>query len=647
MRNIIRYTLFIFTLILFGAGTVYAQNQLSKKGNKSFKQMRYVDAQKVYLKVIEKGYASEEIYTKLGDSYYLNSEYAEALKWYGELFDNFPEPQSVWTYLRYSQVLKANGREDEAKHYYDTFLEKTGRKERQGMSADDYFKLIEENDDRYEFGPVEALYDEEEISFGHAVYEGNLYYSSTYDKPNSFLNTKDAWTDLSFITLFKVGVDSTNRITGNPRLVKGALKDRFHDASPAFTKDGNTVYFTSNNLSSGKDEEGQILKIYRSTKKNGKWQKPEDLNINDNNYSTAHPTLSSDEKKLYFASDRPGGYGQSDLYVVRINADKSLGMIENLGPEINTSGRETFPFVTENNELYFSSDGHFGLGGLDVFYVKIEKDNKYGSILNVGRPINSNADDFSFGINDETKYGFVSSNRSPVDTVFVRDNIYSFKEIKPIKDVYKADLEGYVTNKKTGDSIEAASVTLLDDNMAVYKELLTDEKGHYQTTINKFEEYTVRASKEEYEPDEKLTEPRLDHQRVDLQLNPLEIDEGVDLADLLNIPIIHFDFDKSNIRPDAEVELQKVIALLEEYDELRINIRSHTDSRGSDAYNQKLSERRAKSTYDYLVDKGIDSSRLQYEGLGESEPVNECTNGVDCSEEKHEENRRSEFIVLE
>ncbi len=625
----------------------YAQEELARKGNKSFEQMKYVDAQKVYLKVAEKGYVSEEIYTKLADSYYFNAEYTEALKWYERLFEEVPAPQSVWAYLRYSQVLKANGKLEEAKEYYDIFLEKTGRKERQGMSADDYLNLIAENDDRYEFGPVDALYNEEEISYGNTVYGGELYYSSTYDQPASFINTKDAWTELSFLGLFKVGVDSTNQTHGKPSLVRGALKDRFHDSSPVFTKDGNTVYFTRNNVKRGKDSDDQILKIYRSTKKNGKWQAPEDLNINDERYSTAHPALSPDEKKLYFASDRQGGYGQSDLYAVEINADKTLGRIENLGPEINTSGRETFPFVTQDNELYFSSDGHFGLGGMDVFYVKIEEDGSYGSILNVGRPVNSNADDFSFGINSKTKYGFVSSNRGEVDTVFVRDNIYSFKEINPIKDVYKAEIEGFVTDKETGAPLEAATITLLDGKMDNYKNVATDAEGHYKVTVNKFEEYTVRASKEGYEPAEQLSTAKLDHQRIDFQLRPLEIDKGTDLADLLNIPVIHFDFDKADIRPDAEVELQKVIALLEEYPELKIKIRAHTDSRGSDVYNQKLSERRAKSTYEYLVTKGIAKDRLQYEGLGESEPVNECTNGVDCSEEKHEQNRRSEFIVVE
>lgn len=650
MKLKIQYIVLLIALAGLGVNSSYGQERKIDKARKSFKNLNYVNAQKIYLKVAENGYESEELFTKLGNSYYFNAEYEQALKWYEKLFAYQPEPHSVWSYLRYSQTLKANGKKEEAKKYYDIFLKKTGRKARQKISAADYLKLIQQNSDRYEFKPLKALYNENQISYGHTVYEGALYYSTTYDQPHSFLNTKDAWTDMSFMTLFKVEIDSANQALGDPKRVRGTLKDKFHTATPAFTKDGKTVYFTRSNEEKAEDGDDRVLKIYRAVKKDEKWQTPEALNINSNRYSTAHPALNAQENKLYFASDRPGGHGQSDLYFANINKDGSLGRIENLGDQINTSGKETFPYITDKNELYFSSDGHFGLGGLDVFYVKIHKDGSYGHILNVGKPINSHADDFAFGIDSNRKYGFVSSNRDKDnDSSFVKDNIYSFKEIKPIKDVFKAEIEGYVTDADSQDAIEGAQITLLEDDLAVYKKVSTDAKGHYRVSTNKFDVYTLRAKKEGYETEEKQSEARLSHQRIDFELQSTALEPGVDLAKMLNIPLIHFDFDQYNIREDAQLELQKVYELLKEYPAVKIAIHAHTDSRGSDAYNKQLSDKRAKSTRDYLIHElGIKADRItEAKGFGESQLVNECSDGVPCSEAQHQKNRRSEFIVEE
>src|SRR5699024_3103077 len=310
-----------------------------------------------------------------------------------------------------------------------------------------------------------------------------------------------------------------------------------------------------------------------------------------------------------------------------------------------------FSFMTKDSTLYFSSDGHFGLGGLDVFAIKLKKDGTYGNLVNLGEPINSPADDFSYGVNQETRYGFFSSDRNPeIDTSFVKTNIYSFKEEKPLKDPYIAWIEGCVTDKDTGEPLPESDITLteLEEN-EIYKSLKTDEEGCYKVEINKYDTYLVRAEKEDYDSDEKVSTPKLEKQTINFQLkrNKQEVTPGVDLAKVLNIPMIYFDFDKSNIRPDAVVELEKVYQVLLEYPEMRLNIRSHTDSRGSHAYNDALSERRAKSTREYLIDKGIDSSRLESEGLGERELVNECKDDVSCAIEKHLENRRSEFIILE
>lgn len=644
MKNIITTSLlFIFTLSLFSVAN--AQEKKLEKAHKDFQHFNYIDSQKVYLTVAENGFESEELFTKLGNTFYFNAQYDNAAKWYGRLFELTQEPEKDITILRYSQALKAIGENEKATQYYDIYISKTAS-ETAPIMAIDYLSMIQENSGRYDIQKLEGVYDEKKISFGHTKLGNKLIYAST-QITKSFLNTNSSWDGLSFLSLYEIELDDQNVATGSPTKIKGELNSKFHESSPIYTQDGNTMYFTRSNLTSSNSTNNQYLKIYRSKKKGEKWQKPEELSFNGDNYSSAHPALNLDETKLYFSSDRPGGFGESDLYVSEIGEDGTIGAPDNLGPKINTSGKETFPFVSENNELYFSSDGHFGLGGMDVFYIKIQ-DKGFGNLLNVGEPVNSYADDFAFGIDQATKRGFISSNRTDTEGKFVYDNIYTFIENTPIEDLYFALIDGYVTDKKSGEPIENASIRFTDPEGNIYITLTTDANGYYTTETNKFHAYVIRAEKEEYDTDEKISIANLETQQIDFQLqkNKEELIPGTDLAKVLNIPIIYFDFDKSNIRPDAQVELEKVYAVMLEYPELRINIRSHTDSRGSDAYNQSLSERRAKSTREYLISKGINAQRLTSEGLGESELVNNCSNGVPCSEEEHQKNRRSEFIVL-
>ncbi len=640
-----RNTYFVYSiiLILWGVNQAVSQNRKVDRADHAFEQYRYLDARKIYEKVIGRGYESEEVYERLANTYYFNAAYAAAAKWYDRLFEYAPDYDKKEAFLRFSQALKAMGKDRKAKAVYLKYLEKTGKKD--ASAPMDYAERIRFNSGRYDVEPVKGLYDEREITYGKTVYNHELWYSSTYEKPKSFGNVKDAWTGLSFVSIFKVPVDTQNRITGKPKRVRNQSKKSIHRSSPVFTKDGNTVYFTQSNTISAKEGADVVLQIYRASIRNGVWQDPEKLEINGNDFSTAHPALSPEEDILYFSSDREGGRGNTDLYAVALGEDGSLGEVQNLGDQINTAGREVFPFVTEDHELYFSSDGHFGLGGLDVFYVKIEEDGSMGPVVNVGEPINSRGDDFAFGINSKTKYGFVSSNRGLTDSVFVKDNIYSFKENSPIR--YHSVIEGIVTDKDSDQVLKDVAIVLTDFDGEEYARVRTDEEGHYQVKTNIFDTYHIRATKTGYEGDEKVSESNLEYQKIDFALLNTEIKAGTDLAKLLNISMIHFDFDKYNIRSDAEVELEKVIAVMEEYPELKINIRSHTDSRGSRAYNDRLSRQRAQSTKAWLVDHGIDPDRLTAEGLGERELLNECKDGVPCTREQHQVNRRSEFIIVD
>lgn len=643
-NNLTIFSIFLF-LGLFTTTLVYSQEKEVLRATENYEQLDYVNAQKIYLAVAEKGYQSEELFTKLANTYYFNAQYDEAVRWYESLFNLNPNPEGS-LFLRYSQALKATGDVTKAAEYYDAYTKKTGSKIT-ALTANDYKKLIQQNSGRYELEALETVYDEAKISFGYYKLGNTLYYASTNDT-ETFLNTKSAWDGLSFLSLYAVEVDSLNKTVGKPKKLTGVLNSKFHESSPVFTADNNTMYFTRSNITFKDKESDQNLKIYKSKRLNNKWQEAEELSINSDYFSTAHPALSTDGTKLYFSSDRPGGFGESDIYVSHLDVEGNLSKPVNLGAEINTPGKETFPFISLNNELYFSSDGHFGLGGLDVFYIKILA-NGFGNLLNVGEPVNSYADDFAFGINTNNKRGFISSNRSEKAGQFIYDNIYSFLETEPIKDVYEAQIEGFVTDKETGEPIVGELVVLSDSDGNIYKQITTDEKGYYLVETNKFDAYFIKASKERYDTDEKVSKSGLENQEINFQLvrNEIALVPGTDLAKVLNIPIIYFDFDKSNIRKDAEVELQKLLTALNEYPKLKIQIRSHTDSRGNDAYNLALSQRRATSTLNYLIDKGIEASRLSAMGMGETKLTNKCSNGVPCSKQEHQENKRSEFIVMD
>ncbi|CDF77781.1 outer membrane protein, OmpA/MotB, C-terminal [Formosa agariphila KMM 3901] len=640
------YSVLWFCLTLAVVIPANGQEKKLIQASQNYDQLDYVNAQKIYLSVAQNGYKSEELYTKLANSYYFNAQYDQAVKWYDELFLMVEKPKENIIYLRYSQALKAIGQKDKAMEFYNLFVSDSQYNET-SLLAEDYLNLITQNSGRYDLNPIRDLYDKNKISFGHEKIGDTLFFASTKDS-KAILKKKSAWDGLSFLSLYEVELDSLNQVVGNPKMLKGKLNGKFHESSPVFTPDNKTMFLTRSNINID-DATGEYkLKIYKSVKLNDKWQEAEELSFNHDDFSTAHPALNSDGTKLYFSSDRPGGYGSSDIYVSTINKQGAVGEPVNLGPEINTAGKETFPFVTTLNELYFSSDGHFGLGGLDIFYVKIVDDH-YGNLLNIGEPLNSNADDFAFGIDLHNNRGFISSNRSTKEGEFVYDNIYTFKEKAPIKDVFYSDISGYVTDRQSKRPIEGARISLRNADGETLQEVETNALGFYEIETKKFQSYFIKSEKDRYDTDERLIQTEVDHQEINFQLqqNIVDLTPGMNLAEVLNIPIIYFDYDKSNIREDAEVELQKILITLNEYPALKLEIRSHTDSRGSDAYNMKLSSSRAQSTLDYLVINGIDKNRLTAKGFGESRLVNKCSNGVECTESEHEDNRRSEFIIID
>jgi outer membrane protein OmpA-like peptidoglycan-associated protein len=327
--------------------------------------------------------------------------------------------------------------------------------------------------------------------------------------------------------------------------------------------------------------------------------------------------------------------GQSDLYVVDVKPRGKFGKPVNLGPNINTEGRENFPFISKKGDLYFSSDGHLGLGGLDVFVCK-NVDGKFSRPRNLGVPLNSGKDDFAIYINDDTKDGFISSNRNAAR--IGDDNIFTIKNVKPVCDVL---ISTTVVNAKTQKPMAQASVTLTDDKGNPIKTKLTDDEGHADFLIECNQNVSVEARSEEFENNKQAVKATDDEEvAVKIALNPIE---KIITIKELDINTIYFDYDKWNIRSDAAFELDKIVEAMKKYPELKIHIVSHTDSRGSEKYNMELSEKRAKSTMEYIVSKGIDASRLSAEGKGESEPAVKCH---PCTKKQYQLNRRSEFLIV-
>jgi len=642
------------TLFLGNTG-VHAQAGL-KKSDKQYDQWAYIESTHIYEKVLKRGYSSRDLLEKLGNSYYFNARYTEANKHYERLFSEFGQEElAPEYYYRYAQTLQHAGNEVKSKQYYDLFVNKAGNASqisRFRENETDLKKQIQSNSGRYgELTnlPINTPY----ADYGSFVYDNVLYFTSARDTGN--LSKKvHTWTGDAFTNLYSYPLLNNDKGKQKVQRLKGEVKSILNESTAVITRDGQTMYFTRNNILNNNrrydSAKNTRLKIYRAQLKDGKWKNVEELPFNSDSFNTAHPVLSKDEKLLYFASDRPGGFGNSDLWRISIHDNGTFGGPENLGPDINTEARETFPFLTENDELYFSSDGRVGLGGLDVYAVKTKADGSFGEIQNVGAPVNSEADDFAYYINPTTKQGFFSSNR---DGGNGNDDIYSFTENTALQLQCIQNLIVTVIDGKTRNVISDAGLTLYD---AFYKD--QNSTTSYKEGTYRFNRdfdcrtsYRIKASKEGYNTTE--TEAFLSGKTgttyVTLVMEPVKtpVKKGDDLFKVLNLNPIYFDLDKHNIRSDAAVELAKVLAVLEEYPTMKIDIRSHTDSRASHKYNDQLSERRAKSTREWLIGQGIDSSRLTAKGYGERELVNKCADGVKCSEEEHQENRRSEFIIIE
>ncbi|KFF06832.1 OmpA family protein [Flavobacterium reichenbachii] len=656
---------FLFICFFFN---VNAQTASVKKADKQYDSYAYADAVKSYEKLVEKGYKEEKIFQKLGNSYYFIGELKQALKYYEELFLLNDNQQADYFY-RYCECLKASGNYKKADEILEKLSEKTVLDNRTVLFKKNrnYLEEIKSNSGRFEI--ADAGINSKDSDYGSTILGTKLVFTSARDT-GSIIKKNFRWTNKAISTLYAVEMMPDGSI-GKPMFFhKKNLAVNLNQSTPVFTKDGKTMYFTRNNSVDGKRKQNEnkitFLKLYKAVLIDEEWKEVKELPFNSDEYSVAHPALSADERTLYFASDMPGTLGQSDLFKVSINADGTYGKPENLGTEINTEGRETFPFISEDNEIYFSSDGRPGLGGLDVYVSKIAKDGSFEEVQNVGEPINSRQDDFAFIINNKNRNGFFSSNRENGQGL---DDVYRFTEIRKL--ICEQELSGTITDIETKETLAGVSLILFDETRQNVFEAVSDQNGNYIfPNVKCGKKYTLKTSKTDYEIKEipviikrgaakttlmvsieKKAKPIVVKNAVikSIKINAVTIKPiaiGTDLAKLLNIPMNFFDLGKATIKKTSEPQLMKAVAILKQYPTVQLDIRSHTDSRQSAENNMILSDKRAISTKEWLVKKGINSSRLTAKGYGETQLVNKCADGVKCTEKQHQQNRRSEFIIV-
>jgi len=628
MKNIL--TLLIITLISFS--NLVAQNNSTKKADRLFDRFEFVKAAEEYLKLANDEANDYYVISRLADSYYNIFDTKNAEKW----FEKIVEENDIEIIYKYTQMLKANGKYKESNIWMTKFSEMKPYDSRAVAfrNTPNYIDKIVEKGKKFNIQNLSI--NSEYSDFGSTMFNNKLYFISS-EEPG-FLEKPYSWSNEGFLNIYSSYINENGSYL--ERVEFDDLNSKYHEGVITFMTDGNTAYFTRESYFEKEYEKSEDSKtkysqlyIYRASKQNGKWSSIESLKINDQNYSNKNPMIGPKGEYLYFSSNMPGGYGQYDIYKAKINEDGSIGDPLNLGQKINTEGQEGFPFMSEDKIIYFSSDGHLGLGGLDVFYSK-NIDTKWSNVRNVGIPVNSGADDFAFMINGDD--GYISSNRPGG---VGKDDIYAIKKIMPLCDIL---FTTNIIDSKTKESISSATTSISDNTGIIDNTKITSEKGLAEFMLECEDEIQLMVSKTGYESkmlDLKFSD--IDPPVLDVYLNPIE---EIIVEEKIILNPIYFDFDKSNITNKAAFELDKLVAIMEKYPDMVIRAESHTDARGPASYNKGLSDRRAKSTAQYVISKGISEERISGVGKGEDEPKVDCSQG--CSKEEHAQNRRSEFIIV-
>lgn len=635
MKNTLLY------ILIFSFSLAFSQNK-EERANNYFEDFKFDKAIELYEDLAsQKQKPSLHIIQRLADSYFNINDYHHAKDWYARLYSIQGKEIEEGNFIKLVQCLKSDkditAADELLKKYY-----KDPRKLKMIMAQKEYLDSISKEKPKFVLDNLE--FNSKKSDFAPHLYSNGLVFASSRDTLKS--NKLYPWNNQPYLDLYITNPKIKDYV---PKKFLENIESAYHDATIAFSWDSKTVYFTRNYIKKNKlsaNSDGlSNMQILKGTISGNSLINVTSLSFNSKDYSCGHPALSPDGRYMYFTSNMPGGYGDSDIYVVELNSSGDAGKKPvNLGPTINTRGREMFPFVADN-ELYFSSDGHYGMGGLDVFGSAILSEMEYSLPLNMGEPINSNMDDFSYMKRIASNSGYLASNRAGGKG---DDDIYYF-EGAPVDCL---EYSGYVLNKKTKEPIPDATIEVYDSEEGMIMATKAREDGFFSfilpcNTTNRFvftkNEHSTKTVM--VEAKENPVEPSTNNI---VYLTPFEsVVEKEGDVEKIKVEPIYFDYDKSDITARAEIELEKVLFVLKEFPKTKIKIESHTDSRGKDNYNMELSDDRAKSTRRYLISKGVDMGRIESAyGYGESRLKNECGNGAKCSEQKHLINRRSDFIIV-
>lgn len=619
--------LILLSIILMNANFITAQNKTTEKADLFFDTYQYVNAITEYKKLAESKRANAYIYSQLADCYYYVFNNPEASKWYAKAIVTSKVDAEV--YYKYAQTLKIQGNYIEADKQMELFCQMKPSDSRaiQHLKNPNYIKGLENKTKLFEVeNPI--FYTEGISDFGAILTDVDELYFTSNSSGSSKLDTRTAQ---PYLDIYKA-IRNEDGSFSKPIAVS-ELNTIYHDGPLTLSKDGNTMFFSRDGLSMGQYEINKSAKVkiaqqglYKATKVDGKWTNIEALPFNSENYTVTNPSLSKDGKTLYFASNMSGGFGDTDIWKVQI-LNNTYSKPENLGPKINSSEKESFPFITDSNVLYFSASGRQGFGGLDIYKIDLSL---MDEALNVGKPVNSEKDDFSFSFNTKFNTGYFASNRSNSDAIY------------SAIPVCKSDLSIVVSDIKTGIAIENALVSLFDKNGNSITSKATEKNGNVTFAVQCFTEFNITVTSQNHEtasyPVAAISSTA---ESVFVKLKPQEV-IITDKEVLLNT--VYFEFNKSNITAQGAAELDKLVKVMIENPTFAIYVKSHTDSKGKADYNLKLSEQRAQATVQYVISKGIASDRISGKGFGTSELKVAC--GTQCTEEEHALNRRSEFLIV-
>ena len=615
-------------LLLLVTCLAWGQKASRKQADNLFAKRSYVKAAAMYEQLPQ----DQAILQNLGDAYYNNFQMRDAARAYGNLFSKAKDTVKQEYYFRYAHALMGINNYRKADSVMSKYLGYT-------IDTPKFIANLNRNlPFAYQIQPMAK--NTTNGDFGMSFYGEKVVFSSYRNKEAGEYN----WNDKPYLDLFQAVVNDKGLLT-RIEPFPDVINSKTHESNAAFSADGNTMYFsrTSDKRVEVNGEKVAHVKIMKATFKEGKWTDVIPVSFASETYSVEHPTLSRDGKKMYFASDMPGSIGSFDIYVVDVNEDGTFGTPQNLGPTINTKHREQFPFISHDGQtLYFASDGHQGMGGLDIFSSRMY-DGTFAKPVNLGETLNSGMDDFAYIIDDRGDTGYLTSNRKG------SDNLYSFIRIQNEESYF---VEGDVKDKNTKELLPGTTVTLYDENDILIAQVVVGQLAEYGFVTEPNKRYRIEATRDLYIPhSEEFTTNDEGKLRYTIELFMECYDDAEEIitkrADgrvQIQLENIYFDLDKWDIKPDAARVLNVLVDLLKKYPEMEIELGAHTDSRASDMYNLRLSNRRAASALEYLVKNGIARKRLRYKGYGERVPLIKCADA--CNEQQHSINRRCEFIIL-